>query len=126
MQLPRNDQLYDRVQLLYVAEQSKDWSEWSSLLIPAYRPRNKDQKDSFANSFFKTRDFRLISWRIDSIRQVDSPTDIAKASQAISVAVRMDVTIEKNGVEENVADQTDYWVFLDGEWCWFWRGWPND
>jgi hypothetical protein len=117
-------QLYERVQLLYATEQTENWDEWSSMIIPMYNKGKEEHDDQFSDNFFKSRDFKLVSWEIISTKNVEVPQYIADASRAVAMA--MDVTIARNGVEEKVADQTDYWALINGEWYWFWRGWPND
>lgn len=119
--VPQIGYLKARIDALYQAEHDKDWRSWYLMTSPEIR------KESTYEAFlkdFSSRKFELVSWRIRRIDRIDDPE---RSTGVLGAKVGMDVhTQEGNGPLEHDTDQTDYWLYLDGEWYWSWRGWPDD
>ena len=110
-----------RVEALYRAEQSKDWRTWYVMISPQNREEGTYADFLRAASKF---DAQVLSFRILSIEPFE-PDD--RCPDCYAASVRMDVRTEmRGGPIEKAIDQTDYWVYIDGDWYWTWRGWPTD
>ena len=118
---PPTDKAYlaERINKLYEAEAANDWRTIYKIMSPDVR---KSEEITLKNveEWIERRDFKTISWEILKIK-------IYEQGDAYYADVPMDVVIENpRGELEKVTDQTDYWIYIDGEWYWGWRGWPYD
>ncbi len=107
---------------LYAAEKKGDWDKWYSLMSPMLKPQNGEIQNE--TPFEQTRSFEIVSYEIITIKNAEKGG--SKWENIPAVTVSMDVVVNRNGKNEKENDQTDYWVFTDGEWYWIWRGWPYD
>jgi len=112
-----------KIKALYESEVSDDWKTWYEMTSPEIR------RECSFKEFKKDlgqREYKILSWKIMSIRNVEHPKDTPKNIQA-AAAVAMDVVTEyPDGKREKATDQTDYWVLINNQWYWSWRGWPHD
>jgi hypothetical protein len=113
--VPEINKLNNRIISLYAAEKEGDWDQWSAFMDPI---KYKGAHNS--TPFSGGRSFEIVSYSISKITSVEYNTSTP------AVAVRMDVIVNRDGKNVKEEDQTDYWVFINGEWYWTWRGWPND
>jgi hypothetical protein len=112
-----------RVESLYAAEQSNDWQSWYSLAGPELK--TEEGAKEFWEQVSRPRNFRVVSWRIRRITALQHEELPNGADAAAAVAMR--VTVERRGGKiDRDDDQTDYWIHIEGEWYWTWRGWPHD
>ena len=121
--IPDAARLRARVLELYKAEAKSDWSHFYELVSPILR--KSTPPETFSQDFARGRSFEVVSYKILSLQALEKekvPPGIEAAA-----AVAMDVSVRfKNGKIETVPNQTDYWLFVDREWYWSWRGWPYD
>ncbi len=121
------DSLQSRVDAFYRAEQKHDWVTMWSMVAPQLKEDTTDYEEFVDLSTKGSNDYKILSWKIIRIETKGSMTDVA--GQVIkSAKVAMDVTIQYKDQKEpeKATDQTDYWVLIDGQWYWHWRGWPSD
>jgi len=122
LQLPDLEKLKARIQRFYEGEKVKSGKIFFELVHPSLRGgKTIDQ----APEVFPW-EYDLLSWKIISIESIPFPEKL-KVPVTAAARVAMDVTIRtKAGKTKKPADQTDYWVYSDGDWYWTWRGWPAD
>jgi hypothetical protein len=108
--------------MLYEAEQVGDWRRWYLMTTPELR-----KEMSFEQFLEETgqREFAIVSWRIRQVR-AENPSNLPAGIEAGAI-VSMRIAMDHNsGRRETDDEQTDYWAYIDGEWYWSWRGWPDD
>jgi len=122
LQLPDLEKLKARIERFYEGEKVKSGKVFFELIHPSLRGgKTIDQ----APEVFPW-EYDLLSWKIISIEPMPFP-EKPEAPVTAAARVAMDVTIRtKAGETEKPADQTDYWVYSNGDWYWTWRGWPAD
>jgi hypothetical protein len=121
--IPNVTRLRARVLELYQAESQSDWSHFYELVSPILK--KSKPTETFSQDFARGRSFEVVSHKISSIRALEK--DKIPSGVDAAVAVAMDVSIRfKKGEISKVPNQTDYWLFVDREWYWSWRGWPYD
>jgi len=112
-----------RVLGLYKAEAKSDWSRFYEFVSPILK--RSTPPEAFSQDFARGRSFEVVSYKILSIRPLER--DKIPPGVEAAAAVAMDISVRfKNGEISKVPSQTDYWLFVDGEWYWSWRGWPYD
>jgi hypothetical protein len=123
--VPKKRYLRARVASLYEAEVAGDWRSWFQMTT-VYRNDEMSYSDFVKEvGAQEPRPFTILSWRFRRIRPESTPSDWPNSTAA--ARVEMDVVIEEPGQSpEKVDDQTDYWVLIDNEWYWTWRGFPSD
>jgi hypothetical protein len=119
--VPDAGRLKSRVQTLYQAESSHDWNTFYQILAPQVKA------DTTYKQFLEERDmwpaYNKVEWSIMTIESFIDPN----AKNYRSAKVSMDATyILVDGRREHSKDQTDYWIYIEGEWYWFYRGFPAD
>ncbi len=120
---PNQPRLRARVLGLYEAEAKSDWSRFYDFVSPVLK--RSTLPEAFSQDFARGRSFEVVSYKILSIRSLER--DKIPPGVKAAAAVAMDVSIRfKNGEISKVPSQTDYWLFVDGEWYWSSRGWPYD
>jgi len=121
--VPNTTRLQARVEKLYRAEARADWTGFYEIVSP--RLRESQSAESFSQGFDRGRSFEVVFFKILSIRALEKekvPPGVEAAA-----AVAMDVSVRfPNGEVAKVPHQTDYWLFVDREWYWSWRGWPYE
>ena len=123
-QVPDRSYLMDRVEQLYRAESSGDWKAFYAMTSPEFRQQSSFEE--FQGGMARERDFEIVSWSVRRIRGAERDDEAPKEVDGCA-EVLMDVYVEDRGARrEKQDDQTDYWIHVDGEWYWTWRGWPND
>jgi len=119
--VPHIGHLLERVTTLYHSEQAHDWRACYLMTFPEIR--NESSYDEFSKEQ-SSQTFVILGWNIRGISGEDDPDSPKGAHRAM---VHMDVSVkERSGPLTSETDQTDYWLYLDGEWYWAWRGWPAD
>ena len=118
--VPHRELLEARIASLYSAEAAGDWRQWYDHISPI--SREELSFDQFEMES-RTRDFTIVSWKITSIKRRTPPP--AEVQAAANIA--MEVWVRRgSSPPEQEKEQTDYWVLIDGQWYWHWRGWPAD
>ncbi len=121
--IPHAAQLRERVLDLYKAEAKSDGSHFYEFVSPILK--KSMPSETFSRDFARGRPLEVISYKILSIRSLEK--DKIPPGVDAAVAVAMDVSVRfQNGKIGTVPSQTDYWLFVDREWYWSWRGWPYD
>jgi hypothetical protein len=121
--IPHEAPLRARALGLYKAEAKSDWSRFYEFVSPILK-RSKPP-EAFSEDFARGHSFEVIAYKILSIRALER--DKIPPGVEAAAAVAMDVSVRfKNGKISKIPSQTDYWLFVDGEWYWSWRGWPYD
>ncbi|GEM_PF-5518984 len=118
--IPDLKQLELKVNKLYEAEANRDWRTWYNLSIFSKQVSYEEfEKEAIRQT---KSNVKLLSWSIRNISRKIKPN-----SEEIYAAVEMDVVsqvpLKKPQKEEN---QTDYWVYINNNWYFTWRGWPYD
>ena len=117
--VPSIGELKSRIDALYTSQQSQDWRGWYLMTPPMYREHQSYQQ--FVATFVSPRSPKLISWEfMEIVHEAPSPWRTEHGA-----AVSMRLTIEKDGMEQYLSDQLDFWLFLDGEWYWRPKGWSG-
>jgi hypothetical protein len=85
------------------------------------------RKETSYKQFIEERNmwpiYKKIEWSINKVDSIIVPD----AKENPGARVLMDATyILNDGRREYSKDQTDYWIYIDGEWYWFHRGYPAD
>jgi hypothetical protein len=119
--VPQIGYLKARVEALYQAEQAREWRSWYLMTSPEIR--KESSYEEFVKEF-SSRTSELVTWSIRGIKGVDD-SDLPAGAQGAKVEMIVH-TQEGNGPLEMDDDQADYWLYLDREWYWVWRGWPDD
>lgn len=123
---PGKMSLESTIARLYKAEKANDWRTMWSLAHPLLK-EGCPYEEFLAISNARKDDLR--SWRIVRIDEIRDSDLILRLRGTRAVKVPMDVTIYYKDTEETtkVEDQTDYWVLQhNGNWRWYYRGWPSD
>ena len=132
--IPDVSVLKDRIRQLYEAETKGDLHTVYSLSTMSLTNEIVDKDLRCSYEEFKKNyskgvegvEFKLTSWSINKI----TPKEKHKIpSVAVSMDVFMQYKSDKHnewGEPEKVDYLTDYWVLIDNEWYWAWRGTPYD
>ncbi len=121
------DSLQSRVVAFYRAEQKQDWVTMWSMVAPQLKKDRTDYEEFVDLSTKGGNDYKILSWKIMRI-ETKGPMTGGSGQVIKSAKVAMDVTIQYKDQKEpeKATDQTDYWVLIEGQWYWHWRGWPSD
>ena len=122
LNLPKPEELGNRIIQLYEAEMKHDWQAWYNITTL----KNEISYEEYLKSMESQKiDYEIIS--CSAIGFVEKPVSKNNVKIKAAVAVAMDVEIKRNLLRtEKVKDQTDYWVFTNNSWYWTWRGFPAD
>ena len=115
------DSLQTAINDFYEAEKNRDWNTWSSMVEPTLlQDEFKADLLQMTNTWFT---YDLVAWKVLSIEDAPSVPD-DKGHSFKSVKVVMDVTIRSKRSDEleKRRDATDYWLFRDGKWYWYYTG----